>query len=133
MNHGSSVTAAATSMIAQLRSGGRGETRAIGTRMTPVSARASGKRKNTGRLSAAAESRNPASTNAPVVRMWIARMTAHMPAVKTNAVHNSVITSAPKYGSGGKSAVAVAAASATSDDASRVVMAYTSRQISTNN
>src|SRR5205823_6575311 len=100
-----------------------------------TAARANGNRTKAGRLSVVTPSRNPSSRNDDALRgrAPITRPTArYMDAVKSTVVHTSVITSAAKYGIGGKSAVAIAASHAIRSDATRRPMAYTTRQTTEN-
>ena len=98
-------------------------------------ASAGAKSTNAGRLSAVTPSRNPAPANAEGRSPRYARSTAHIDSVKSAVVQTSVMTSAPKYGMGGKSAVAAAATIASRSVIAGTVaraMAYDSMQIRTN-
>src|SRR6516164_8503489 len=136
MNHGSIVMANAATSTAQWPKGGlrpgssRDETTGITSQ--PTAASANGNSTKIGRLSAVTPSMTPSAANRATRRDCSALTAIHMAAVNTNVVHTSVITSAPKYGSGEKSAVAAAAAMAIDSGAMRRAMANTSRQVAAN-
>ena len=87
---------------------------------------------NTGRLSVVTPSRNPSHANGARRSCRYARTAAHIDSVNSAVVQTSVMTSAPKYGIGGKSAVTAAAATASDSDTNARAIAYVSRQIRTN-
>src|SRR5262249_51295049 len=79
--------------------------------IAPAAIGANGYSTNAGALSAATASTNPSAATLHGERSRHARSVSQTPAVNRNVVHTSVITSAPKYGMDGNSAVSAAALS----------------------
>src|SRR2546423_8696065 len=113
MLHGTIAIANAPTSAVHRSSEGRGFTPATGKRTSPTAASANGNSTNTGRLSVVRAISTPAAANVTVRRDSSARSVIQIDAVNRNVVQTSVMTSAPKYGIGGKSAVMSAAPSAT--------------------
>jgi hypothetical protein len=111
---------------------GLGRTRKIGHTTRPMPASAIGNSTKTGRLNVVSASKAPSQTNPVVRRSWNARTATHIETVNQKVVQTSVITSAPKYGIGGKTATSAAAPSATRSGTTRRAIAYTTRQIAAN-
>src|SRR6185295_3566811 len=130
MLHGTIAIVNAPTSATHCSSDGRCLTPATGNTTSPTAAIANGNSTNTGRLSVVSASSTPAAANVIVRRDSSARSAIQIDAVKRNVVSTSVITSAPKYGIGGKSAVTNAATSAARSLATRRTMSNTSRQMS---
>ena len=94
-------------------------------------ASAIGNNTKTGRLSVVRASRTPSQANHFVRRSWKARTATHIETTNQKVVQTSVITSAPKYGIGGKIATSAAPPSATGSGATRRPIANTTRHIAT--
>src|SRR5580765_7205834 len=123
MLHGTIAIVNAPTSAAHCTSDGRRLTPAIGKTTRPTAVSAMGKSTNTGRLSVVSAISTPAAANVIVRRDSSAQSAIQIDAVKSNVVQTSVITSAPKYGIGGKSAVTSAATSAARSLATRRTMA----------
>src|SRR5580765_2553751 len=111
---------------------GRARTRSTGNTTSQTAVSANGNSTNTGRLSVVSASSTPSQAKRPSPRSPSADTASHIEIVNSSVVSTSVMTSAPKYGMAGKSAVAAAAPMATVSDATRRAIAYTTVQVKAN-